>query len=59
MIWSELTTDKIRVKAAIAAMQSLMLNPTFSEKEVAERAVKQADALIEELKKKDNGSSEY
>lgn len=44
--------DKLRIDAAIKAMQSLIVKTSFnSAKENAELAVEYADAIIEELKK--------
>lgn len=46
--------QQVRIQAAISAMQCLLSNDKFcvySEKDIAKYAVKQSDALIEELKK--------
>lgn len=44
--------EKIRIKAAIEAMSSLCLKFNWTEEETAKMAVKQADCLVKELKKK-------
>jgi hypothetical protein len=46
--------QQVRITSCIAAMQGLLSNDKFcvySEKDIAKYAVKQSDALIEELKK--------
>jgi hypothetical protein len=51
--------EQIRIQSAICAMQGLCSNPVvvqqFDYNERAEVAVKQADSLIEELKKRNGG----
>ena len=49
--------EKVRIQAAIAAMQGVMNffgSLDYNIETIAEQAVKQADALVEELKKKGN-----
>lgn len=51
---NDIDWEQVRIQAAIAAMQGMYSNKEFdslSFERVAQKAVKQADALIEELKK--------
>lgn len=52
--WSNIDWEQVRIQAAIAAMQNLCGCErywSYPEEDIAKYSVKQADALIEELKK--------
>ena len=52
----QINCEKVRIDAAIAAMQGFRANPEFSEltaERIAEWSVSQADALIAKLRKEE------